>query len=90
MGNTLCLWAGGVDAGEGVSGDGGTFTLVARLLEGEGMSEVCRAFGISRKTGYKIFSRLDAQSLAAADRRPKKRLNDWVARVAILRTDGRR
>jgi transposase-like protein len=70
MGNTLCLWAGGVDAGEGVSGDGGTFTLVARLLEGEGMSEVCRAFGISRKTGYKIFSRykdqgLDAQSLAA-------------------------
>jgi transposase-like protein len=25
--------------------------FVARLLEGEGMSEVCRDFGISRKTG---------------------------------------
>lgn len=24
--------------------------FVARLLEGEGMSEVCRSFGISRKT----------------------------------------
>ena len=31
--------------------------FVARLLEGEGMSAVCREFGISRKTGYKIFSR---------------------------------
>jgi transposase-like protein len=31
--------------------------FVARLLEGEGMSAVCREFGISRKTGYKIFNR---------------------------------
>ena len=31
--------------------------FVAQLLEGASMSEVCRAFGISRKTGYKIFSR---------------------------------
>ena len=31
--------------------------FVARLLDGEGMSEVCRDFGISRKTGYKIFNR---------------------------------
>src|SRR5260370_41498292 len=29
--------------------------FVAWLLDGEAMSEVCRAFGISRKTGYKIF-----------------------------------
>ena len=28
--------------------------FAARLLDGEGMSEVCREFGISRKTGYKI------------------------------------
>jgi transposase-like protein len=27
--------------------------FVAQLLDGEAMSEVCRAFGISRKTGYK-------------------------------------
>ena len=31
--------------------------FVARLLDGEAMTEACRAFGISRKTGYKIFSR---------------------------------
>ena len=28
--------------------------FVAQLLDGEAMSEVCRAFGISHKTGYKI------------------------------------
>jgi transposase len=31
--------------------------LVARLLDGEKMAAVCREFGISRKTGYKIFDR---------------------------------
>ena len=31
--------------------------FVARALDGEAMSEVCREFGISRKTGYKIFNR---------------------------------
>jgi hypothetical protein len=31
--------------------------FVARLLDGEAMSEVCREFGVSRKTGYKIFDR---------------------------------
>jgi transposase len=31
--------------------------FVARLLEGEGMNDACREFGISRKTGYKIFNR---------------------------------
>ena len=31
--------------------------FVARLLDGEAMSDVCREFGISRKTGYKIFNR---------------------------------
>lgn len=31
--------------------------FVARLLEGEKMAAVCREFGISRKTGYKLFNR---------------------------------
>lgn len=31
--------------------------FVARLLEGEQMSLLCRELGISRKTGYKIFER---------------------------------
>ena len=28
--------------------------FVARLLDGEAMTEVCREFGISRKTGYRF------------------------------------
>ena len=44
--------------------------FVARLLDGEAMSEVCRAFGISRKTGYKIFERYKEHGLEAlTDRR---------------------
>ena len=39
--------------------------FVARLLGGEGMSEVCRDFGISRKTGYKIFNRYRQEDLEA-------------------------
>src|SRR6266480_3306790 len=31
--------------------------FIARLLDGEKMAVVCRAFGISRKTGYKILTR---------------------------------
>ncbi len=31
--------------------------FVARLLEGEKMAVMCREFGISRKTGYKLFNR---------------------------------
>ncbi len=50
--------------------------FVARLLEGEGMSEVCRDFGISRKTGYKIFNRYKDEGLEALtdrSRRPCRR-----------------
>ena len=32
-------------------------TFVARLLDGEKMAPLCREFGISRVTGYKIFNR---------------------------------
>ncbi len=31
--------------------------FIARLLEGEKMAVLCRQFGISRKTGYKILTR---------------------------------
>ena len=34
--------------------------FVARLLEGEKMTDLCLAFGISRKTGYKIFERYES------------------------------
>ena len=52
--------------------------FVARLLEGEGMSEVCRSFGISRKTGYKIFKRYKAhgvEALCDRSRRPVRYAN---------------
>src|SRR5436305_664801 len=49
--------------------------FVARILEGDGMSEVCREFGISRKTGYKIFERYKDRGLEALSdrsRRPRR------------------
>lgn len=52
--------------------------FVARLLEGEKMAPLCREFGISRVTGYKIFNRykecgLDA--LCDRSRRPYRHAN---------------
>jgi hypothetical protein len=37
--------------------------LVAKLLDGEKMAAVCREFGISRETGYKIFGRYKTLAL---------------------------
>ena len=39
--------------------------FVARLLDGEAMTDLCREFGISRKTGYKIFDRYKEHGLQA-------------------------
>ncbi len=41
--------------------------FVARLLEGEKMAVLCREFDISRKTGYKIFSRYKDLRAGGAD-----------------------
>jgi transposase len=52
--------------------------FVARLLDGEGMSDVCRSFGISQKTGYKIFNRYKEHGLEALydrSRRPVRYAN---------------
>ncbi len=52
--------------------------FVARLLDGEGMSDACRSFGISRKTGYKIFNRYKEHGLEALcdrSRRPVRYAN---------------
>ncbi|MBF0354438.1 MAG: IS481 family transposase [Alphaproteobacteria bacterium] len=63
--------------------------FVARLLDGEGMSEVCREFKISRKTGYKIFNRYKDQGLEALcdrSRRPVRYANqlpDPVERLIV-------
>src|SRR6266705_5135142 len=47
--------------------------FVGRYLDGERMSELCREFGISRKTGYKIFDRYrecGLEALVDRSRRP--------------------
>jgi putative transposase len=52
--------------------------FVARLLQGENMSRVCREFGVSRPTGYKIFNRykdLGYQGLLDRSRRPYRHAN---------------
>jgi len=46
--------------------------FVARLLDGEPMAEVCRSFGISRKTGYRIFSRYREHGLEALSDRSRR------------------
>src|ERR1700750_3373686 len=46
--------------------------FVARLLDGEAMTEVCREFGISRKTGYKIFERYKEHGLEAPNDRSSR------------------
>jgi transposase InsO family protein len=46
--------------------------FVARLLEGETMTEVCRDFGISRKTGYKIYSRYQTEGVYALNDRSRR------------------
>lgn len=46
--------------------------FVARRLEGERMSDLCREFGISRKTGYKIFNRYKEEGLVALEDRSRR------------------
>ena len=52
--------------------------FVARLLEGEKMAALCREFGISRPTGYKVFNRykdLGLEGLLDRTRRPYRHAN---------------
>jgi putative transposase len=52
--------------------------FVARLLEGEKMAPLCAEFGISRKTGYKIFDRskdCDVEAFTDRSRRPYRQAN---------------
>jgi len=63
---------------EGKFGHGRTSTICRQLLDGESMSAACRCFGISRKTGYKIFARYKEHGLEALcdrSRRPVRYAN---------------
>src|ERR1700675_386491 len=59
------------------------FSTSSRLA-GESMAELCRAFGISRKTGYKIFDRYQEcgiQGLTDRSRRPYRYANQLPFQV---------
>ncbi len=49
--------------------------FVARLLDGEKMTVMCREFGISRKTGYKIFNRYKDFGIRGLEDRAQKPLS---------------
>lgn len=46
--------------------------FVTRLPDGEATSSLCRKFGISRKTGWKIYERHKEHGLAAFSDRPRR------------------
>ena len=58
--------------------------FIARLLEGEAMTDLCIEFAISRKTGYKIFERYKqsgAEALNDRSRRPYRYANQLPPQV---------
>src|SRR5579883_3048367 len=58
--------------------------FVIRLKDGESMAALCREFGISRKTGYKIFERYEEcglEGLTDRARRPHRYANQLPAQI---------
>ncbi len=61
--------------------------FVARLLDGEKMAGLCSEFGVSRKTGYKIFNRYKDSGLNALtdrSRRPYRQANQLPFQIERL------
>src|SRR5579875_2713697 len=61
--------------------------FVARFLDGEKIAPLCRSFGISRKTGYKILDRykqIGLQGLTDRSRRPYRHANKLPFQVESL------
>ena len=66
--------------------------FVARLLDGQKMAVLCEEFGLSRKTGYKIYQRYEeigAKGLTDRSRRPHRHANQLPTLVekAIVRLE---
>src|SRR5437660_6673123 len=58
--------------------------FIIRLKDGESMASLCREFGISRKTGYKIFERYEEcglEGLSDRARRPFRYANQLPEQV---------
>ena len=67
--------------------------FVARLLEGEKMAPLCAEFGISRKTGYKIFDRYKdcgVQAFSDRNHRAHRRANRLPFQSRLRRSARRR
>jgi putative transposase len=61
--------------------------FIARLLDGEKMAALCREFGISRKTGYKIFNRYKdcgIDGLTDRSRRPYRQASQLPMQIEKL------
>jgi putative transposase len=61
--------------------------FIARLRDGDKMSELCREFGISRKTGYKILNRYNdvgLEGLTDRSRRPYRHANQLPQQIEDL------
>jgi hypothetical protein len=61
--------------------------FVGRLLDGEAMTDLCREFGVSRKTGYKIFDRYKEhgrEALTDRSRRPVRTANRLPRQIESL------
>ena len=61
--------------------------FVLRRLDGEPMSDLCREFGISRKTGYKLISRYNScgvEGLSDRSRRPYRHANQLPVQIETL------
>jgi putative transposase len=61
--------------------------FIGRLLEGEKMAPLCAEFGISRKTGYKIFRRYQGcgiEGLTDRNRRPQRHANQLPMAIEQL------
>ena len=61
--------------------------FIARLLDGEKMAGLCREFGISRKTGYKVYDRYKdcgLDGLTDRSRRPYRHANQLPMQIEQL------
>ena len=61
--------------------------FVARLLDGQTTTDVCREFGVSRKTGYKIFDHYrehGLEALSVRSRRPVRYANELPEQIEGL------
>ena len=61
--------------------------FIARLLDGEKMAGLCREFGVSRKTGYKILSRYNEvglDGLTDRSRRSYRHANQLPTQIETL------